>query len=272
MDFKEKIFGLFKNTYIEINKNHNEAVNAFKNFCNINNCTIPIMVNYDTHSDVHLNSKQINIKIGNWVNFCYSQLGVVEYYWIIPNYIIKNPYFKKCFSPNENLQKETFHAGPMRPYGQLNDILEEQLLLNKKTSELITVKKLDIINEKNKKFGLPEIIGEEEGFTPVKLFIVPFDKISVLKEKETVLSLDADFFCNSGHETIEAINNVNISQDELKHEFEVFINVLYENHIKIKAASLTRSPAYFPDKFDKEINEFFFEIKNASSYKLLSNI
>ena len=263
MNYKEKIKELFKNTYTEINKNHDEAVNAFENYCNINGTDIPIMVNYDTHSDVYLNSKQISPNIANWVNFCFSKLGVVEYYWIIPHYIMENPEFKKSFESNDKLQQETFQHGAMRAFGSLNDILKEKFLLNKKNAELITAKKLDIINEKNKKFGIKEITQEDKDFVPVYLYIVPFDKISVLKDKEIALSLDADAFCNTGHDTIDAINNLHITSDGIKNEFELFINALYDNNIKILTSSLTRSPAYFPVKFENEIKEFYNDIKNA---------
>ena len=267
MNYKEKLYELFKNTYTEVNKNHDEAVIAFENFCNIKGSTIPIMVNYDTHSDVYLNSKQISPNIANWVNFCFSKLGVVEYYWIIPHYIMQNPDFKKSFETNDKLQQETFQHGAMRAFGSLNDVLKEKFLLNKENSELITAKKLDIINEKNKKFGIKEITEEDENLIPVYLYIVPFDKISVLKDKEIALSIDADSFCNTGHDTIDAINNLHITSDEIKNEFDLFITQLYENNVKVLTASLTRSPAYFPAKFEQEIQEFFNDVKKASEYQ-----
>lgn len=267
MNYEEKIKDLFKNSYTEINKNHDEAVRAFENFCNINNRKIPVMINYDTHSDVYLNSKQISENIANWVNFCFSRLGVIDYYWIIPHYIICDSVFKKTFENNEKLQQETFQSGAMRAFGNLDDVVNEKFLLNKETSELITAKKLDIINEKNKKFGLTTINALDEGFIPVSLHIVPFNKISILENKEIALSIDGDSFCNSGHDTIGAINNVNITSQELKKEFELFINELYVNKIKILTTSLTRSPAYFPPKFEKELNEFYEQIKAASLYR-----
>ncbi len=267
MKYTEKITELFRNSYTEVNKNHDEAVIAFENFCNIHSRNIPVMVNYDTHSDVYLNSKQISVNIANWVNFCCAKLGVIEYYWIIPHYIIQNPKFKRIFETNDKLQQETFQQGAMRAFGSLNDVLKENFLLNKETAEFITVKKINFINEKNKKFNLPLITSEEEGFVPVSLYIVPFDKISVLKNKEIALSIDADSFCNSGHDTIGAINNADISSSDIKNEFELFISALYENNVKIAAASLTRSPAYFPSKFENELNEFFDMVKSASKYQ-----
>ncbi len=269
MKYEEKITELFKNAYTEVNKNHDEAVIAFENYCNIRNRKIPVMVNYDTHSDVYLNTKQISPNIANWVNFCFSRLGLVEYYWIIPRYIMQNSVFKKVFETSDKLQQETFQHGAMRAFGGLDDVLKENFLLNKETAELITVKKINFLNEKNKKFNLPIITAEHEGFVPVSIYIVPFDKISVLKDKETALSIDADSFCNSGHDTINAINNIDITSDEIKKEFDFFISALYENNVKINAASLTRSPAYFPPKFEKEINEFYSKIKSVSNYQMI---
>ena len=267
MIYKEKLRRLFQNTYTETNKNHDEAVIAFENFCNINRCNIPIMVNYDTHSDVYLNMKQISPNIANWVNFCFSKLGVIEYYWIIPHYITKNEQYKKVFETNPNLHKDTFQNGAMRAFGNLDDVLKQDFILDKKNSEIMTPKKLDIINEKNKKYNLPLITCFSDDFTPISIYIVPFDKISVLKGKEIALSIDADSFCNSGHDTISAINNIDISSEEIKKEFELFINELYDNEVIVSTASLTRSPAYFPSKFEPEINEFFSDCKSVSTFK-----
>ena len=155
----------------------------------------------------------------------------------------------------------------MRAFGEITDIVKENFILNKKTYELMSEKKLDIINNKNKRFGLKLIEADSKNLIPVSIYIVPFDKISVLSGKKIALSVDSDSFCNSGHDTIGAINNSYITPEELKQEFEVFINALYENDIKVETASLTRSPAYFPSKFEKELKEFFEEIKSISLYK-----
>lgn len=267
MNTKEKIQELFKNSYTEVNRNHDEAVAAFKNYCSITGAQIPVMASYDTHSDVYLNSKQISPNIANWVNFCFSKLGTVEYYWIIPHYIMQNETYKKLFNSDNNIHRETFQHGAMRAFGTLDDALKEDFFLDKKNSELISVKKLSIINEKNKKFGIEPFTPNNTELIPVSISILPFDKVSCLKGRNIALSVDADYFCNTGHDTVDAVNNRNISADELKKEFELFINSLYENGIKIDTASLTRSPAYFPAKFDREINAFFAAVKAASKLK-----
>ena len=60
---------------------------------------------------------------------------------------------------------------------------------------------------------------------------------------------------------IAYINNNDITKEELLNKFDSFINALYENDIQIKCCSLTYSPIYFPNKFKKEIEEFYKEIK-----------
>jgi len=268
MNIQKKIKELFKNSYTEVNRNHNEAVTAFRNYCSLTGSYIPVLASFDTHSDVYLNSKQISPNIANWVNFCFSKLGTVEYYWIIPHYIMQNDIYKKIFhTDNKNIHKETFLHGAMRAFGTLDDALKEDFFLDKKNSELISVKKLSIINEKNKKFGIEPFTPENTELIPVSISIVPFDKIGCLKNRNIALSVDADYFCNTGHDTVEAVNNRNISSDELNKEFELFINLLYENSVKIDTASLTRSPAYFPSKFEREINAFFAAVKAASKFK-----
>jgi hypothetical protein len=256
---KNHIQKIFKNTYTEINTNHEEALDVFRNYLQNDGTPFSILVNYDSHSDLYKNSILKHSNLANWVNFTFKDYGVTEYYWIIPNYIIKNEDFKKNF-----VCKKELNRGPLSVYNDLNDIYTEELLFNKESGKLIFLETLENINKKNEKFNLPKLTKENFNLTPITINFVPFDKLSVLNGKRFALSIDADAFCNNGFDTKECIYNIEISKEELIEEFNIFIKSLNDINVEIPVASLTRSPAYFPAKFEKEIYDFYNCIKAAS--------
>jgi len=57
---------------------------------------------------------------------------------------------------------------------------------------------------------------------------------------------------------------LDISEKDLQKEFEIFIDALYDNNIKINVVSLTVSPAFFPEKYKQKLKNFYNTIKSAS--------
>ena len=251
VSYKEQLHTLFLNAYVESNKNHDEALNVYERYCSLKKCKLPVLVNYDSHNDVYLYEKTMTPNIAQWVNYCFSKFGVREYYWLLPNYM------KSKNKKNTNLEEDYMGLN-------IKQLTSFSMIYDPLTKKLINQKAFNATNEKLKKYGLPEFIPEQEGIFPITIYVLPFNEFSFLKGKEIALSVDADAFCNSGYDTNDNENNLNMTSIELKEEFKIFINELYDNGIKINVASLTRSPAYFPEKFQKEITEFFEEIKSAA--------
>ena len=251
ISYKEKLKKIFGSAYVETNKNHNQVLDVYEKYCDIKKCKLPVLVNYDTHIDAHIDTKLGSPNIAQWVNFCFPRFGVTEYYWLLPNY------FKGIKRGLVNKDEYSIEC-------TVRHFTEYSMLSNVITNEMIYRKSFDDINKKNRKYGLKEFIPEEENFIPITIYIVPFNEISVLKDKEIVLSVDADAFCNTGYDTKCFYNNVNITKTELKTEFNIFVDALYENNIKVKLATLTRSPGYFPDKYEIELTEFYKDIKHSA--------
>ena len=254
----EKRTKLFNNVFVEINTNHNEAVDVYKKYLQ-QNPNVPILVNFDSHSDLSVNYKLQEKTIANWVNFCIKELDINEFYWIIPEHIIQNEKQFLSDKPTKTIQNSNFFFFQNIKLNPLENN-SGYIYYSTKTNEIRHEDNLEHINNKCKKYGLKPIINENE-WKKVKVTILTEDKLNILKGKEILLSVDADYFCNSGFDTTSKINNINISKEELIEKFDNFINSLYKNEIQIKCCSLTYSPIYFPKKFQKEIEEFYKEIK-----------
>ena len=258
----ELINKIFKNAYIEINTNHNEALNVFENYIKKSGKHVPLLINFDTHSDVYINRKNDIATIGNWVNFCFNIYKVTEFYWIIPNYIIANSEYSKTYKQKQNSQK-----GPLLGFDNidldLNKVTTQKLLFNPKTIELISKGKLNSINKKCKIFNMKNIEEQLTNLIPIDINILTISNLNILSGKEILLSIDADYFCNSGYDTTYRINNRYIKEEELTENINFFLDKLSESEINPCAVSLTYSPIYIQRKYYKNIEQFFSAVKNA---------
>ena len=266
MNRQSKIVKIFGNSMIKINKNHDEAINTFKNYIAESKDKINVLVNYDTHSDIFVNGKLSEITIGNWANFCFNKLGISDYYWIVPKYITENEHFKKIYEQKQELRINY----PLRSFDDadinLDNINTREFFFDIDTSELISSSKFEYINNKCKRYGITQLIEESKRFQKVKIFIISLKNICQLKGKQVFLSVDADAFCNTGFDTTFGINNKEITHEQLEDEFDYFIDCLYNCNIDIKCASLVRSPVYFPKLFEQDLNNFYKEIYDSSIY------
>lgn len=257
----EKISKIFKNVYTEINTNHNEAVGVYKRYFQKNE-NVPILVNFDSHSDLALNEKLSINTIANWVNFCIKEFDINEFYWVVPNHIVNAEKTFVSHHYSSSIRRTNFFCFKDMKFNPLENN-SGYIYYSKNTNEIRNEKNVEHINKKCTKYGLEPIINENE-WKKVKVSVLTENDLKVLKDKEILLSVDADYFCNSGFDTTQKLNNLDISKEELLDNFDKFINVLEENEIKIKSCSLTYSPIYFPSKFKKEIEEFFNFIKQSS--------
>lgn len=272
MHINDKIKYLFENSYIETNVNHNEAVEVLKRYTKQRKKQINILVNFDSHSDLYVNDKKKEAFIENWVNICIRELGITEFYWIIPNYISDNNLYKK------NLEKkfEVVLNSPLFGFDNtvidLSKINHQYLYLNKNSGEIITQGRVDTINNNCKIFDMEYFTNQIPNTTRISVFILTEKNLQILKNKEIFLSVDSDYFCNSGFDTLNKMNNINITKQQLTENFNNFIDNLYINQIKSSVVSLTYSPIYFPIKYKNELINFYSGIKKASHITIYDKI
>ena len=258
---KEKIDKLFNNVYVEINTNHDEAVNVYNKYLQ-KNSKVPVLVNFDSHSDLSVNNKLYRISIANWVNFCIKKFDIDEFYWVIPEHIIRAVNKKMFVITSKKIEETNFFCFENMETNPLKNNFGH-VYYSKKTNEIRNEKNFEYINKKCDKYGISPILDEKD-WKKVKVTILTEDELGELNNKKILLSVDADYFCNSGFDTTLKLNNVDITKDNLLNKFDNFIDKLEENNIDIACCSLTYSPIYFPSKFKKEIENFYQEIKTAS--------
>ncbi len=257
-----KLKDIFKNSFVEININHNEAINVFQKYHDISEKNLQTLVNFDTHSDIYSNSKNTEYTIANWVNYCFRNLNITEFFWIIPNYIKDDPIYKVQFETKKDLKINSPFFGFDTINVDLNKINHEEIFMHPTSGEIITRERINYLNNNFKKFGMTSV--DFTNLKKISIYIICTNNLKILNGKEILLSVDADYFCNSGFDTFNNINNKNISKEQLFYNFNTFINDLYEIKIKPMAVSLTYSPVYFPKKFYNELTDFYSQIKKAS--------
>lgn len=249
---------LFKDSIIEININHNEALDVFSKIKTQNDV---LLVNFDSHSDFYLNYPidRKNAKIADWVNYCIRQFKVKEYYWVIPSFL-------PCDSYNGKIIDRIFNSSPIVDIENIkekNSIYSQYLYYDISRFEFLTQNKIDYINNKCKNFDLQDII-ESKNLIKTEVKKCYASNLPNFKNNNIWLSVDADYFCNTGFDTNFDRNNNWISEKELIESFNNFLEIIYIKDIKPTAVSLTLSPVYTPKQYENIIIEFYKEIYNCA--------
>ncbi len=262
----EKIKQLFQNSYTQINTNHSEAYYAFKSFTDKTEKKIPILVNYDTHSDIYQNFKLSynDLNIANWVNYCIRDFHIKEIFWVIPQYITENKRYKRIYENQSECEINRPLSGFDNTPLNLNEINKQEVYFNTKTGELISPQRKIKLEKNCNQFNMSSVFEKAENLTKINLYILASGKLNLLKGKEILLSIDSDYFCNSGFDTNEGINNKMVSKEDLINSFNTFTSELLKNEIKPIAVSLSYSPIYTLKKFRPQIQEFYEAIEKSS--------
>lgn len=258
---KSIIEKVFINSAVDINKNHNEAINVFYKYLQNHN-DVKILVNFDSHSDLIVNTKIEAPDIANWVNYCLKEFDIEEYYWVLPDYIVNNDDNKRVIeSVEQTIDKNNFFGFSGMDLNILKNNTNYIYYLYD-TDEIISDANFKFIQEKCNKFGIENIFENINKYKKIKVTLLSLKHLNILKDKEILLSIDSDFFCNTGYDTIKKLNNFYITKEDLLKNFYNLINSLNYNEIKPVSTSLTYSPIYFPRKYHKEIEKFYSMIKN----------
>ncbi len=241
MSIDKKCIYILQNAIATYGNNHNEALDVFSRFINEDDF---ILINYDMHSDLYFNKIHKTITIANWVNYCLVNNKIKQYYWVYPKYV-----------QNKNIIDRTNNYEDFLFCGVVYKDFNEALFITKKTKDIITGNKINYINKKCVSFGMNPIIKRED-VEKLELNITTSENLPDFKDKKILLTIDADYFCNTGFDTINQYNN-NISIEILEKNFEEIIDNIYKKNIQPKACFFSVSPIYIPEKYEKRIKEFF---------------
>ncbi len=253
----------FRNSFIDIVRNHNETINTFRTFINQNKKCPSVLVHFDTHGDIHLNNDIEICNSGNWINYAVLEFGIDEIFWVVPNYLVKNHEYRQIYEQKQNLFKEHVLLGFDEKSVNLDILNTAEFFFNTEKKEIISPGKISHINDKCEDFCLEKIV-DTTLYKKLTINILTIENIQVLQNREFLLSVDSDYFCNSGFDTSRHIGNSEINSTQLYEEFNYFLTKIKEAHLKPICTSLSLSPIYFPSKFKDDISTFYSKIKSCS--------
>lgn len=241
------IKSVFSNSASDTMIDHNGVLDAYK--CAkeqklIDNNKQMTLLHFDSHSDMY-KGKNISCKdtIANYVNTLAQKGDVKDIYWVIPNQIknskdsdIRKKLFKNNFNDNT---PQAINIGPK----------DETLYIGKDSENY------GFTNKKPKDYTLDK-------YRTIRFHCVTIDELPSFKGKDNLMvDIDADYFSNSGHDTI-ANAKVNFG-DKLPEQLDKFTEILDKKSIKPVLTTMALSPKYCVNGLNT-VRNFFSNVAKSS--------
>lgn len=243
-----------KTEYVDICDYHNQTIDFLNEIKNHTNYFPKTLINFDMHSDIRCYIEEEFVCVYNWVFFAFKNFGITDYYWVFPKSTFKNPKVLTHFFENisniskrrafyGNFTQKQYEYSPELPLIQ-NFILDEQNGMF--MTEFACLNEDDFLKK----------VSDNKNYKPLKVYICTEDNLPNFKDKDTIVSVDGDYFANNGYDTYADFSN---DPADIKKQFESFINCLKEKNIFPLYLSLCISKNYSM-QIDK-IEEFYKKIK-----------
>lgn len=256
---------------IDANTDHNQALDVAE-YAVAQGVKIPkILINFDTHSDIMLNSK-VNGKAGleNWINEYFAKNNNAEIlYWVMPKEEALEYELRTFFGEN----KEKYLQGGVILFG--NSLKPDNrgrfavipITLKAYSSDFLIDINSGILNE----YYLDNPIVKELFYTDViykkiKIITCTEETLPDFKDQDVFLSIDADYISNSGFDTTGDFKILK-TPEQIEQSFNNIFKTLNKKHIKPKVISLSLSPQYLPKEHHKQVSDIFIKIIKISGLK-----
>jgi len=262
-----KKFNFFKNSIKKItsktkvfdyNINHNQALDVME-YSKLQDVKTPkILINFDTHSDIYINMSGRNkmASIADWVNELLAKNPEIDtVYWVIPKEAALDVKYRfefaeakpanyrgvypLCGNTNLKVPLYRFFFLPLtiKPFIQ-------EFMLNPNDLYMIEVDRKSNAKEKffSSKF--------------VKVVTCCENNLPDFKNKDIFLSIDGDYFANSGYDTNHGLK-FDKTKEGIEKSFKSILKTLLKKNIRPEIISLTLSPIYLPMEFQQMVLEFY---------------
>lgn len=271
LNIDETIIKTTQNTkLIDINTDHNQALDVIE-YANKKGLKTPkILINFDTHSDIFLNSQVIKPEgagLENWINEYIAKNPQVErIYWVLPQEEATNYDLRTFFGEN----KEKDLNGGVQLFG--NSIKKSirgrfaviPLTRKSYTQEFLIDPKTGILNEYDPTYPISaDLFDSKIQYRRIKIISCTESTLPNLAGEEVFLSIDADYTSNSGFDTIGDFKIIK-SPKEVENSFASIFNTLTKKNIKPQIISLSISPQYLPQAHHKFVYDIFNYILEIS--------
>ncbi len=252
---------------IDNNTDHNQALDVIS-YAKTKNIEIPeILINFDTHSDIFINTdvlKNENSTVGNWINYALAKNPQIKtIYWVMPieeathlplriSFGIGGKKIEKdesfiLFGNNTNpkLNELTFLFTPL-----YKKALKQEFYIDPETGKINEVNEdkeyiEDLFNKSISKLRKFEVITCTQETLPD------------LKDKNVFLSIDADYISNSGYDTYSDFKFYKATEEDVNATIYSIFETLNKKNIRPTIISLSTSPQYLPIDYENIVNAIF---------------
>lgn len=274
LDFTPFIKEVSQNTkLIDTNLDHNQALDVIEYANKKGFKTPPILINFDTHSDIFVNTdrkKGQASDIGDWINeLLAKQPEIEELYWVMPYEAANNLDLKFLFADNDlevmEEHEEVLFGNSTNTKIKTTHFVFNPLTKKAYTQELLIDPDTYKINENSEDKELINRLFKKDisKLRKVKLITCTEKTLPDFKDKQVFLSIDADYISNSGHDTTMDFE-IRKDRAAINATFYSIFKTLKEKNVKPEIISLSISPQYLPEEHHAFVNTIFNYIVRTS--------
>ena len=252
---------------IDINTNHNQVLDVVE-YMKANKIKIPAtLINFDTHSDIVLNadlSKFKEVNVASWINNLLAKYPEInEVYWVIPNEVATDKELQGFFASN-NLkyieEPQTFFGNSTDPKMSIFHFVFNPLTKKAYEQELLIDPTTIMINENANDELIKKLFGKDKSkLRKIKIITCTEKTLPDLKNKDFLLSIDADYISNSGYDTVSDFKFIKTSAGVNATFYSIF-ETLKNKNAQPRVISLSLSPQYLPEIHHEFVTKIFGHI------------
>lgn len=220
----------------DINTDHNQALDVIEAAKKQGIKMPSTIINFDSHSDLY-NTDNLNgiQSIASWLNYAAGEDGVEQVVWVVPEKSIKNnpKAYQIYFGLNLKGQSIIGNEDPLQAYRDLSKPLVQTFYMDKKSKGLFPAYYYKDEEIKN--------LLANGTIKKIQLITCTESNMPDFKNKDVMLSFDADYFNNCGFDTGYQVTN---TPDDINDSFSSALKTLKEKHVKPSIANFTISPQY----------------------------
>ena len=275
LDITSGVKKIVKNTeFIDINTDHNQVIDVFEKLKNKKIKIPSILINFDTHSDIMINTKVFDYtesNVGNWINYIVTTYPEVnEIYWVMPTEVANNVSLQRLFAINDLEDLKTsplvLFGNSMNPSISSTHFMFNPLTKKSFEQELLTDPTTGKINENTNNEELFNKLFDKDKsqLRKIKLITCTEKTLPDFKNKDIFLSIDADYTSNSGFDTSYDFTFIN-SKAGINAKFYSIFDNLNKKNAKPRIITLSLSPQYLPEIHHEYVNDIFEYILELSN-------
>ena len=267
----ELITDITQNTkLIDANTDHNQALDVAE-YAKKKNIEIPpILINFDTHSDMYLNYPVIKygaVGVENWINeYLVKYPEVKELYWVMPKEEALNFPLQMLFAEDDYryimLGCDLYGNSLMKNINLFKFIFTP--LTKKAFEQNFKIDKNGTLNEYIANNPINKVFFRKSTqYRKIKIITCTVDTLPDFKGKRVFLSIDADYVSNSGFDTTDNFK-INKSSKGIDYGFYNVLKSLKTKNIYPEIISMSLSPQYLPNEHHRQVQNIFEYIINIS--------